>query len=148
MITACQNYLCYAHDLWIHGEQFAGITHLLQCGLELLPQGGLATATGPGRMTTPICWRNCSHNSIALQIWMQLSKQHMMSLPHDRNQGVNCWTTVQISACLLDDVARRYLHEIKTIIHITYTTTNQKVSIKNGTKSWMKEWNFEASFQP
>ena len=24
-------------------------------------------------MATPICWQNCSHNSIALQIWMQLS---------------------------------------------------------------------------
>ena len=153
-------------------------------------------------MTTPICWRNCSHNSIALQIWMQLSKtsyctygmyllyraktnadlaiqsfawkscecfkawferlqmlwsliccnttisQHMMSLPHDRNQGVNSWTTVQTSASLLHDVARSYLHEIKTIIHFTYTTTNQKVSTKNAIKIWMKEWNFEASFQP
>ena len=46
VITAYQTYLCSGHGIWFHGEQLDGITHLLQCSLEQLPQGDLATATG------------------------------------------------------------------------------------------------------
>ena len=39
-------YLGPGHGLWVHCEQPDGGAQFLQCSLEQLPQGGLATATG------------------------------------------------------------------------------------------------------